>query len=73
MKKSIIELIGREHANTLMAGAVVKAAAENQERGLPEPVKVDGVWYRKFPNGKLEKIVMPGRVVEAKKRRVHTA
>ncbi|WP_227731164.1 hypothetical protein [Yersinia proxima] len=48
MAKSIIDLIGREEANRLMAAAVAKAAQENRDLGLPEPVKVNGVWVKSF-------------------------
>ncbi|HHH0339052.1 TPA: hypothetical protein ACPZAA_002286 [Yersinia enterocolitica] len=51
MAKSIIDLIGREEANRLMAAAVAKAAQENRDLGLPEPVKVNGVWVKKYPDG----------------------
>ncbi|ENA1775982.1 hypothetical protein LGL88_04685 [Yersinia ruckeri] len=55
MEKSIIDLIGREEANRLMAAAVAKAAQENRDHGLPEPVKVNGVWVKKYSNGRIEK------------------
>ncbi|CQH47723.1 hypothetical protein [Yersinia frederiksenii] len=56
MAKSIIDLIGREEANRLMTGAVAKAAQENRDLGLPEPVKVNGGWVKKYPSGRIEKI-----------------
>ncbi|WP_186370147.1 hypothetical protein [Yersinia bercovieri] len=56
MAKSIIDLIGREEANRLMAAAVAKAAQENRDLGLPEPMKVDGVWVKKFPDESTQKI-----------------
>ncbi|CNH02942.1 hypothetical protein [Yersinia enterocolitica] len=56
MAKSIIDLIGREEANRLMAVAVAKAAQENRDLGLPESVKVNGVWVKKYPNGRIEKV-----------------
>ncbi|EQA7421378.1 TPA: hypothetical protein PXR14_001437 [Yersinia enterocolitica] len=55
MAKSFIDLIGRKEANKLMAAAVAKAAQENRDLGLPEPVKVNGVWVKKYPNGRIEK------------------
>lgn len=51
MAKSIIDLIGREEADRLMAVAVSKAAQENRDLGLPEPVKVNGVWVKQYPDG----------------------
>lgn len=56
MAKSIIDLIGREEANRLMAAAVAKAAQENRDLGLPEPAKVNGVWVKKYPDGSIQKI-----------------
>ncbi|HDL7479523.1 TPA: hypothetical protein PXN76_004275 [Yersinia enterocolitica] len=56
MAKSIIDLIGREEASRLMAAAVAKAAQENRDLGLPEPVKVNGVWVKKYPDGSTRKI-----------------
>lgn len=56
MAKSIIDLIGREEANRLMTAAVTKAAQENRDHGLPEPVKVNGVWVKKHPDGSIQKI-----------------
>ncbi|CNG95048.1 Uncharacterised protein [Yersinia enterocolitica] len=56
MAKSIIDLIGKEEANRLMASAVAKAAQANRDLGLPEPVKVNGVWFKKFPDGSIQKI-----------------
>ncbi|HHL2500770.1 hypothetical protein [Yersinia enterocolitica] len=56
MAKSIIDLIGREETNKLMAIAVAKAAQENRDLGLPEPVKVNGIWVKKYPDGSTQKI-----------------
>ncbi|EKN3528310.1 hypothetical protein WFO61_08245 [Yersinia enterocolitica] len=56
MAKSIIDLIGREEADRLMAVAVSKAAQENRDLGLPESVKVNGVWVKKYPDGSIQKI-----------------
>lgn len=58
MAKSIIDEIGRERCYSLMEDAMVKAAAETKKLGLPEPVKIDGVWYKKFPDGHKELIKM---------------
>lgn len=56
MAKSIIDAIGRERAYQLMGDAVAKAAADNQAQGLPEPIKINGIWYRQFPDGHTEPI-----------------
>ncbi|MCC7005042.1 MAG: hypothetical protein IT497_00180 [Ottowia sp.] len=66
MAKSIIDAIGRERAYKLMDDAMGKAAADTKKLGLPEPVKIDGIWYREFPDGHKEPIKI-GSATEPKK------
>ncbi|AYC30976.1 hypothetical protein D3880_00610 [Pseudomonas cavernae] len=49
--KSIIEEIGLELANNLMADATAKAVRESAALGLPDAVKLDGAWCARFPDG----------------------
>jgi hypothetical protein len=56
MANKIPEWLGGEEAQRLMREAVERAAAENRRLGLPEAVKVRGVWLAKFPDGHLETI-----------------
>lgn len=56
MAKSLIEEIGRERAEKLMGDAVADAIAEADALGLPQVVNVDGVWCRKYPDGRVEPI-----------------
>lgn len=73
MSKSIIEAIGRERALKLMSNATSKAAIESADAGLPEAVKVKGVWCRKFADGRVEPMNKeePFVVVNNLKRRLH--
>ncbi|MCQ4235601.1 hypothetical protein NAV31_18060 [Pseudomonas stutzeri] len=52
MPKSLIEEIGYDNANQLMAGAIARAAREASALGLPDVVKIDGTWCAKYPDGR---------------------
>jgi len=52
--KSIIDVIGRGEASRLMGEATAAAAEENRCLGLPEAVKIDGIWSRRYPDGRIE-------------------
>ena len=56
MSKSLIDEIGRERAEQLMAGAVREAADTADALGLPQVVKVDGAWVKRYPDGRIEPI-----------------
>lgn len=56
MTKSLIDRIGRERADQLIQEAVTNAVAEAQAHGLPEAVKIDGVWRKRYPDGRIEPI-----------------
>ena len=56
MTKSLIDKIGRERADQMIEKAVTDAVAEAQANGLPEAVKIDGVWVKRYPDGRIEPI-----------------
>ncbi|KRD74495.1 hypothetical protein [Lysobacter sp. Root983] len=56
MTKSLIDQIGRERADQMIEKAVTDAVDEAQARGLPEAVKIDGVWVKRYPDGRIEPI-----------------
>jgi hypothetical protein len=56
VSKSLFDEIGKERAETLMGDAVAKAAAESDALGLPKVVNVDGVWCKRYPDGRIEPI-----------------
>lgn len=60
MSKSLIDEIGRERAEQLMAGAVQEAVQKANELGLPQVVLVDGAWVRRYPDGRIEPIEKEG-------------
>ncbi len=60
MSKSLIDEIGRERAEQLMAGAVQEAVQKANELGLPQVVLVDGAWVRRYPDGRIEQIEEEG-------------
>lgn len=57
MSKSLIDEIGRERAEQLMADAVKEAADKADALGLPQVVKVNGAWVKRYPDGRIEAIV----------------
>ncbi len=59
MSKSLIDSIGRQRAEALMAGAVSDAAESADAQGLPQVVKIDGVWCRRYPDGRTESLDAP--------------
>jgi len=59
MSKSLIDSIGRPRAEALMAGAVSDAAASADAQGLPQVVKIAGVWCRRYPDGRTEALDAP--------------
>ncbi len=56
MSKSLIDEIGRERAEALMSDAVGEAIANANAMGLPQVVKIDGAWCRRYPDGRIEAI-----------------
>lgn len=56
VSKSLIEQIGRERAEALMAGAVDDAVEKANALGLPQVVRIKGVWCRRYPDGRVEQI-----------------
>lgn len=54
--RSIIDEIGRERAEALMAEEVRKAAARADAMGLPQVVRINGAWCRRYPDGRVEAI-----------------
>lgn len=56
MSKSLIDEIGRERAEALMSDAVQEAVQKANQLGLPQVVRVDGVWVRRYPDGRIESI-----------------
>lgn len=56
MSKSFIDEIGRERAEQLMADAVREAAEKANGLGLPQVVKIKGVWCKRYPDGRIEPI-----------------
>jgi hypothetical protein len=52
---SIIDIIGREKALSLMHEAILKAVKEDERLGLPKIVEIDGDFYKQYPNGRLER------------------
>lgn len=56
MSKSLIDEIGRERAETLMADAVGEAVAKANAMGLPQVVRIDGAWCKRYPDGRIEAI-----------------
>jgi len=59
MAESIIDVIGRSKAFSLMEEAVLKAANDNERLGLPKAVMVDGIVHRKHADGSLERVENP--------------
>lgn len=57
--KSMIEEIGLDRVNELLAEATAKAARKSDELGLPHAVKIDGVWCRQYPDGHVESFDFP--------------
>ncbi|BEP34632.1 hypothetical protein GmRootV59_16050 [Variovorax sp. V59] len=55
MTRSIIDVIGRSEALKLMGDAVLKAVEEDKRLGLPKGVQIDGVLYKQFVDGSLER------------------
>lgn len=53
MTLSIVEEIGYERVSKLMGEAIANAARETAALGLPDAVKIDGVWLAKYPDGRL--------------------
>lgn len=56
MSKSLIDEIGRERAEQLMADAVREAAEKANGLGLPQVVKIKGAWCKRYPDGRIEPI-----------------
>lgn len=56
MTKSLIDQIGPERADQLIEKAVTDAVAEAAAHGLPQAVKIDGVWCKRYPDGRIEPI-----------------
>ncbi|SDY78188.1 hypothetical protein SAMN04487939_10654 [Lysobacter sp. yr284] len=56
MTKSFVDEIGAERAQALASKAVAEAIAEADARGLPQVVKIDGVWCRRYPDGRVEPV-----------------
>ncbi len=56
MSKSLIDEIGRERAEGLMADAVQDAVEKAAALGLPQVVRVNGAWCRRYPDGRIEPI-----------------
>ncbi len=54
--RSIIDEIGRERAEALMAAEVQKAVARADALGLPQVVRINGAWCRRYPDGRVEAI-----------------
>jgi hypothetical protein len=54
--RSLIDEIGRERAEALMAGEVQKAVARADAMGLPQVVRINGAWCRRYPDGRVEAI-----------------
>jgi len=59
MTKSIIDEIGRKRAMELISEATINAAAKSKKLGLPEAVEIAGVWCKKYPDGRIEPILIP--------------
>lgn len=59
MSKSLIDSIGRPRAEALMANAVSDAVASADAQGLPQVVKIGGVWCRRYPDGRTEALDAP--------------
>lgn len=59
MSKSLIDSIGRPRAEALMADAVSEATARADAQGLPQVVKIGGVWCRRYPDGRTEALDAP--------------
>jgi hypothetical protein len=53
MVQSIFDDIGFETANDLMGKAIADVARETARLGLPEAVKVNGVWVAQYPDGRV--------------------
>ncbi len=53
---SLIDEIGRERAGDLIAGEVTAAIARADALGLPQVVNIDGVWSKRYPDGRVEPI-----------------
>lgn len=60
MTRSIIDVIGRAEALQLMEGAVLKAVEEDKRLGLPKSVQIDGVLYKEYADGSLERFEAAG-------------
>ncbi|ALN64535.1 hypothetical protein GLA29479_3684 [Lysobacter antibioticus] len=56
MTKSFIDEIGAERAQALVKEKVAEAIAEADALGLPQVVKIDGVWCRQYPDGRVEPV-----------------
>lgn len=59
MSKSLIDSIGRPRAEALMAEAAGEAAESADALGLPQVVKIGGVWCRRYPDGRTEALDAP--------------
>lgn len=51
--KSLFEEIGFDRATSIMAEATAKAARRADELDLPHAVEIDGLWYYKYPSGRI--------------------
>lgn len=56
MTKSLIDEIGTDRAQALIKETVAEAIAEADALGLPQVVKIDGVWCRQYPDGRVEPV-----------------
>lgn len=63
MTRSIIDVIGRPEAFKLMEGAILKAVNDNERLGLPKNVMVNGVVYRQYVDGSLERVEVTNGVL----------
>lgn len=56
MAKSLIDNIGPERAEQLIGDAIAEQVRKANALGLPQAVKIDGVWCRQYPDGRIEAI-----------------